>query len=194
MSDVRLSSEGSRGPRGPRGYEGRTGPTGPGGGGGGSTGPTGSTGPSGGPTGSTGPTGASGTTGATGAASTITGPTGPAGVTGATGSGTTGATGPTGVGTPPIIAAANINSDGSVLAKTGNFGTVTHVGTGSYSLAWNTEPANLNDVLVVVTTGAGDVVRIGTYLVTVSGIDVFTADTTATLADVTFTVVVYYLG
>jgi hypothetical protein len=81
-----------------------------------------------------------------------------------------------------------------VLAKTGNFGTVTHVGTGSYSLAWNTEPAILNDVLVLVTTGAGDVIRIATYLVTAGGIDVNTADTTGTPQDVTFTVVVYYLG
>lgn len=81
MSDVRISSDGSRGPRGHDGRTGPTGPTGPGSGGGGSTGATGPTGPGGGGGGSTGATGPAG----------VTGPTGPG-----SGGGGTGPTGPTG--------------------------------------------------------------------------------------------------
>ena len=88
-----------------------------------------------------------------------TGPTGPTGPTGATGSvGPTGSTGPAPSG-PPILAAAHVAADGSVLANTG-FSSIARLGAGIYALTL-TNPEPDVEVIPVVTAESSPFITVG---------------------------------
>lgn len=161
----------------------RRGPVGPGG----PTGPTGSIGP-------TGPTGADG----------VLGPTGPTGATGAQGAagtpGIPGATGPTGnSGLVPLIAAAAVNADGTVVIQRG-FSGISHPSVGTYQLTLANPPPAITNLSVEATQGP----TLVTFPAPTAGLIMFsftppnqvviiTTDLGHTLQDVPFSVTVYDL-
>ncbi|MGA9595191.1 MAG: hypothetical protein WBV06_03480 [Acidimicrobiia bacterium] len=201
--------------RGKRGKHGKTGPTGPTGTSGtsGTTGATGPTGPTNGPSGPTGATGSAGSTGSTGPTGPSDGPTGPTGSTGptgpsngptgptgATGIGTTGPTGATGIGgVAPLVAAARINSDGTIAASQG-FSGFSKPGTGQYDLTLSVVPADTDLLSVQITQvvdSGGPVGTGGENMVGFVGlgvIEAITYDSTGTVADRSFMIAVFDLN
>ena len=141
-----------------------------------------------GPRGHEGPRGPTGPTGSTGVAST--GPTGPSS-TGSTGA--TGPTGPTGVaGVAPIIAAAEVNSDGTFISEHG-FSASSHPATGQYTVTLTNPPANLNNLAVSITL-AGNAGGQVSFLTNTGGIiDVFTFSSGGVATDKIFSIVAYDL-
>jgi hypothetical protein len=120
-----------------------------------------------------------------------TGSTGPTGPTGSTGSaGATGATGPG--STPPVIAAANVNSNGTFFGNPHGFSGVTQLGTGQYRLTLSSPPALPNNISAQLTL-AGLVGGQISYLTGPTTIDVFTFNAAGVAADKIFAVAVFDL-
>lgn len=118
------------------------------------------------------------------------GSTGPTGSTGLTGS--TGATGPTGPASfPPIIAAANVNLNGTFGSQTG-FTVIAHPSAGHYRLTFaNPTFPDINTITLVALSNA-----LGSQISFINNIgsgivDVFTFNAAGVATDSDFSIVVY---
>jgi hypothetical protein len=90
------------------------------------------------------------------------------------------------------VAIANVALGGSFIGDTVGFSSVTHDGTGLYTLTLTDTPGSLSNIIAVVTLRSGNAPMAATYSMGAPNlihVDIF--DATGTLADRDFSVVVY---
>lgn len=125
------------------------------------------------------------------------GPRGPAGPAGPAGNaGPTGPTGPAAASVAPLIASANVISNGGVLIEKG-VTSVAHPGTGLFLITLTNPPANMANVAIIALPFAPSLGVSGQIVVNSvtnpNQFEIATFDATGTAADRSFSVVVYDL-